>query len=224
MYERTRLSDLTALGAVPALPFWLNGIGASDDQIRDTTWAGYPDEGFWPVTVEAPTFDAATQTLTAEFASYVADPAAKTWTGTYGVRALTADETAARLAASRVAASAQVDTKRDAKLTGGYTHDFGGTIGVKVLQTRDADDKLNWLTSQAAYSAAVAGGQGATMGANFRAADNTTFTLSYADGLNVLLAMAAWGASVYGRSWALKDAIAAAADPASVDITTGWPA
>lgn len=112
-------------------------------------------------------------------------------------------------------------------LAGGYSHDFGSPHGIKSLQTRNADDRINWMTSQAAYSAAVMQGFGAVLGANFRTEDNTDIVLSYADGLGVLLAMAAWGASVYAASWALKNAIDAAEDETAldaIDIEAGWPA
>jgi len=130
------------------------------------------------------------------------------------------------LASLKATKKAAVNTIVSTTLSGGYSHDFGAPHGVKVLQTRDADDRINWLTSQAAYSAAVMGGAGAFEGANFRAEDNTDITLSYADGLNVLLSMAAWGASVYAASWVLKNAIEAAADEAAldaVDVNDGWP-
>lgn len=129
---------------------------------------------------------------------------------------------AVRKASKRAAVSALLDTK----LAAGYPHDFGGEIGTKVLQTRDIHDRTNWLVSQASYGAAVAGGAGAIMGANFRTEDNVNVELSYADGLNVLLAMAAWGAAHYAWSWALKDAIAATEDEAAleaIDIDSGWP-
>lgn len=74
--------------------------------------------------------------------------------------------------------------------------------------------------------AAVAMGAGAVEDASFRTADNSTITLSYADGLAALLAMAAWGKAVMGRSWALKDAVAVAEDMAAlaaIDIGAGWP-
>lgn len=121
--------------------------------------------------------------------------------------------------------AAAVNRKRDALLSGGYTHDFGPP-GVHVLQTRDADDRINWLTSQAAYQAAVAAGRGSVEGAEFRTADNQRITVTFSEGLNVLLAMAAWGKAVFGRSWDLKDAITAAADGAAldaIDIEAGWP-
>ena len=127
----------------------------------------------------------------------------------------------------QAAKAADVIVRRDAILTGGYRHDFGGSVGVKVLQTATADDDTNWLVLQASCTAAVLVGQGATVGAVVRTLDNVNFPLSYADGLQVMLAMSAWGAGVYAASWKLKDAIAAATDQPSldaVDVTAGWPA
>lgn len=121
---------------------------------------------------------------------------------------------------------AAVNHKRDQLLAGGYSHDFGA-LGVHVLQTRGADDRINWLTSQAAYQAAVAAGAGAVEDAEFRTVENVRFVLSYADGLAVLLAMAAWGKAIFGHSWDLKDAIAQAVDHDdldAIDIAAGWPA
>ena len=119
-----------------------------------------------------------------------------------------------------------INAKLNEVLTGGYTVQSGAMAG-KVLQTRNLEDRTNWLISQASYSAAVAAGQGAVEGAEFRTADNSTYTLSYADGLNVLLGMAAWGAACMSNSWTLKDAARAAEDQAAldaVDVESGWPA
>lgn len=119
-----------------------------------------------------------------------------------------------------------INLKLETVLTGGYIVE-AGTMAGKVLQTRNLEDRTNWLVSQASYSVAVAAGQGATMGAQFRTADNSTYTVSFADGLNVLLAMAAWGASCMNHSWGLKDAVAAAQDLVAldaIDIEAGWPA
>lgn len=128
----------------------------------------------------------------------------------------------------RAAKSASVDAKRDAILLGGFAvpAEVSAALAGRVLQTRNENDRTAWLTSQAAYQAAVLNGQGATEGAIFRPQDNITTTVSYAEGLNILLAMAAWGAAIYGRSWDLKDAIAEAADSAAldvIDVDTGWP-
>lgn len=121
--------------------------------------------------------------------------------------------------------TAAINAKRDQILTGGYTV-TSGTLEGKVLQTRNLEDRTNWLTSQAAYSAAVAAGQGSVEGAEFRTEDNQTITLTFSEGLSVLLAMAAWGASVMKRSWDLKDAVAAAEaheDLDAIDIEADWP-
>jgi hypothetical protein len=125
----------------------------------------------------------------------------------------------------KAAKLAAVNAKLNEVLTGGFTVPSGDMAG-KVLQTRNLEDRTNWLISQASYSAAVAAGQGAADGAEFRTADNSTFTLSYADGLTVLLGMAAWGAACMSNSWALKDAASAAEDEAAlaaVDVEGGWP-
>lgn len=140
---------------------------------------------------------------------------------------LTPEEIAAQtptLEARKAALRDEVGRLRDEYLLGGYSHAFGAE-GVHVLQTRGPDDKINWLTSQAAYAAAVAGGHGSVAGASFRSAENATFTVTYTEGLNALLGMAAWGSAIYGRSWALKDEIAAASDEAAldaIDVETGW--
>lgn len=108
----------------------------------------------------------------------------------------------------------------------GFTPSQGPLAG-KTLQTRDIENRTNWLTSQAAYSAAVAAGQGSEQGAVFRTADNQTIVTTYQNGLLTLLAMAAWGKALMGQSWALKDAIDAAesfAELAAIDIDEGWPA
>ena len=121
--------------------------------------------------------------------------------------------------------SKEVSRIRDGYLAGGYSHDFGEPHGVKALQTRP-DDRTNWLTSQAAYSAAIAAGAGNMSGAVFRTEDNVTIGMTYMEGLTVLLAMAAWGQSVMARSWDIKDEIESATDEtelAAVDIESGWP-
>jgi hypothetical protein len=128
----------------------------------------------------------------------------------------------------RAAKIAAVNAKLNEVLTGGFTvpESINVTLAGEVLQTRNLEDRTNWLISQASYSAAVAAGQGAVEGAEFRTADNSTFTLSYADGLTVLLGMAAWGAACMSNSWALKDAANAAEDEAALDavgVEAGWP-
>lgn len=130
------------------------------------------------------------------------------------------------LETERAAKIAAINAKLETVLTSGYTV-AAGTMQGETLQTRNLEDRTNWLISQASYSAAVAMGHGAVEGATFRTADNSTFTVSFSEGLGVLLAMAAWGAAAMSNSWALKDAARAAEDLTTldaVDIEGGWPA
>lgn len=126
---------------------------------------------------------------------------------------------------ARAIATEAVNARRDACFRAGFTPASGPLAG-KTLQVRDVEDRTNWLTSQAAYAAAVAQGGGALQEATFRTESNETITVTYLEGLTALLAMAAWGKAIFGNSWALKDAIAAAADQAAldtIDIEAGWP-
>lgn len=135
------------------------------------------------------------------------------------------DKTAEELTEAKAARKAQVNARLAEMFQGGFTPSTGPLAG-KTLQTRDMEDRTNWLTSQAAYSAAVAAGQGSEEGAVFRTAANETIQTTYQNGLLTLLAMAAWGKTLMGYSWSLKDEIDAAAsfaDLAVIDIETGWP-
>lgn len=109
---------------------------------------------------------------------------------------------------------------------GGFTLSSGPLAG-HTLQTRDNTDRTNWLTSQASYSAAIRQGAGDVAGAEFRTAANETITCTYAEGLQTLLDMAAWGGALMGKSWTLKDRVAAMSDPAEVenfDVASEWAA
>lgn len=119
----------------------------------------------------------------------------------------------------------QVDMTLGGKFQAGFTPTTGPLAG-HTLQTRDSDDRTNWLTSQAAYLAQVNAGNGAALEADFRDEANATVTLSYVDGYTALLQMAAWGKALFQNTWALKDQIKAAADEAAldaIDVTAGWP-
>lgn len=126
---------------------------------------------------------------------------------------------------TKALARSTIDRRRDEVFASGFTPSTGPLAG-KTLQTRNVEDRTNWLTSQAAYSAAVAGGFGSVVDATFRTADNETIICTYAQGLQTLLAMADWGKTVMGASWALKDAVEAAVDLtalSAIDLGAGWP-
>lgn len=131
------------------------------------------------------------------------------------------------LAERKDAMKSAINARRDQAFADGFTVSGTGTdLDGHTLQTRGEEDKINWLTSQAAYSAAVAGGAGDVVDATFRTLSNDTVVMTYGEGLAVLLAMAAWGKTIMGNSWTLKDAVAAAEDNDAldlIDIEAGWP-
>lgn len=228
MYQQVNLANHALVGTPGTLP--LNLVGLSDSVVADISAAvspappGMAGQGWWPVTLVTPGYDATAQIPDGTY-GYAANVGAKTVTGTASLRSLTSGELAAKLAAAKARLTGDINTMRGALIDGGYAHDFGGQIGIKVLQTAD-QDKLNWTQSGVAYNAAIIAGASAVLGAVFRFQDNTMTTLSYADGIAVLLAMSAWGAAIYRYSWGLKDSIAAASTIAAVnaiDITAGWP-
>ncbi|WP_142851029.1 DUF4376 domain-containing protein [Telmatospirillum sp. J64-1] len=115
---------------------------------------------------------------------------------------------------------AAIDAERDRRLALGYRHDFGGDYGVQVLQTRDIDDRTNWLTLDASAKTLVASGMGEHI-LHIRTEANLIIPLTASEVITVLAAMAQHGAAIMAHSWALKDALAAGEE---VDITQGWPA
>jgi hypothetical protein len=131
-----------------------------------------------------------------------------------------------RLAEAKEAKRAAVNSIRDEKLALGYPHDFGQPHGVKTLDTRTEIDRTNWLGAGQLYSAQIAEGNGAVVGATLRTSDNTNITLAFQDALNVILSMGVYTGSILSLSWSLKDQLEAAPDHsalAAIDITAGWP-
>lgn len=115
MYQHTDTSGDTprALGpATSSLPDWLTALGPSKDQIRDTGWAGYLGEGYWPREITAPTLGP-DEVLTEGLASYEPDPAARVWRGVQGKRTLPPPSKADLLAR----AEAAFNTRRDGGVT-----------------------------------------------------------------------------------------------------------
>ena len=107
----------------------------------------------------------------------------------------------------------------------GFPFDAGGALGIQHLQTRNNTDRTNWLTSQNAYQAQIALGNGAVEGATFRTAENNTVVMTFQQAYELLLAMAAWGAQLYQVSWSKQDAIRACTTQAeldAIDVAAGW--
>ncbi|WP_142851036.1 DUF4376 domain-containing protein [Telmatospirillum sp. J64-1] len=115
---------------------------------------------------------------------------------------------------------AAIDAERDRRLALGYRHDFGGDVGVQVLQTRDLTDRTNWLTLDASAKTLVAAGHG-DMPLSIRTEANVVIQVTAAEAVSIMAAMAQHGAAIMAASWALKDALERGEE---VDITQGWHA
>ncbi|TPG14369.1 hypothetical protein [Sphingomonas oligophenolica] len=189
-------------------------LPAFDRRLSDgwllTPLDGHPDAIAacgWSEAPEPPAIDDATEQLGWDGAAWTIEP-------------LSAEEITARAETRRVAARAAVDARAEQAFFAGFAPANPAFAGQR-LQVRGVEDRTNWLTSQASYAAAVDKGYGDVVDASFRTAANTTVTVSYADGLDTLLGMAAWGRAILARSWAIKDAIAV---DEPYDLDTGWPA
>ncbi len=95
-YSKIDLAGPTVIEHSVPLPAWLDGIGASEDQIRNCGWAGHEGIGFWPETVTDPALDPATEILTGEIVWAEPDAQTRTVAGTRAKRDLTPEEIAAR--------------------------------------------------------------------------------------------------------------------------------
>ncbi len=107
IYSKIDLSGPTIIERSVPLPAWLDGIGASEDQIRDCGWAGHEGVGFWPEAVTDPALDPATEALTDEIVWAEPDEQTRTVTGARAKRALTPEEIAARQPRPRVMSKMQ---------------------------------------------------------------------------------------------------------------------
>lgn len=135
---------------------------------------------------------------------------------------ISADE--ALLEEAKRTASNAVNALRDEKIAAGYTHNFGGTAGIRTLDQRSEADAINWLGLKAIADMMVANDQGGEL-LSIRDAGNATFSASAATVAGAIASMGIWRSGVLAHSWSLKDQIAASAEVAAVeaiDIQAGW--
>lgn len=95
-YSKIDLTGPTVIERSVPLPPWLDGIGASEDQIADCAWAGHEGVGYWSEAVTDPALDPATETLTGEIVWSEPDAQTRTVTGERVKRALTPEEIVGR--------------------------------------------------------------------------------------------------------------------------------
>lgn len=107
-----------------------------------------------------------------------------------------------------------------------FPWDFGAPHGVLHLQLRGTDDQANWLTLQAKAMNLIAAGQGDAEVLAIRTEENITVPVTANVAAQIMDALSSFGGNMKAHQWALKDAINAAEDEATldaIDITAGWP-
>lgn len=130
------------------------------------------------------------------------------------------------LAATRAAKTAAVNAKRDAIIGGGYQQNFGGTAGIRTLDTRSERDLIHWQSLRDIWKEMIAGGQGAELVEIIDAA-NDLFTASADTGAAAIHQMGIDYRDIWRHGRALRNDIEIAADEtalAAIDIDAGWPA
>ena len=144
------------------------------------------------------------------------------WTGSRLEPAVAANDLGTLKARKR----GDVNAKRDTLLTSGYRHNFGGTAGVRTLDTRSEQDITNWLVAKGIADSMLATGNDADM-VFLRDASDQTFAASAQTAAGALMALLRWRTAVMTHSWHLKDQINAASSQTAlnaVNIEAGWPA
>lgn len=117
----------------------------------------------------------------------------------------------------------QIDAKRDTLLKGGYhfTHE-GQEL---TLQTRDDEDRINWLGILNAATAMIMAGAGDSL-TKIRTAENVTITITFSQAQLLMLQTLNYQSSLYGSAWDHKDALellTALEEVTAYDVESGWP-
>lgn len=98
----------------------------------------------------------------------------------------------------------------------------------QTLQCRTDHDRTNWIGLMLKCQMMVAAGAGAQpCDMPLRTTANLGVQFTYAETLQIMLAILQWSAAMLGARWALKDACdtaATAEDLAAIDLSSGWPA
>jgi hypothetical protein len=118
----------------------------------------------------------------------------------------------ASIDAKRAAALARVNDIREVKIVLGVP--YAGHVYDSDQRSRD---------NLSATVAAVAAGVPLPDGFSWRTADNVDVPMSPAELVGLAGTMLGYVNMCYARSWALKGELAAAEDPSTVDIESGWP-
>jgi hypothetical protein len=118
------------------------------------------------------------------------------------------------LAGIRQAQIAAINAERDRREQSSFPY-----MGKRI----DSDPVSVQRISVAAATAQMALAQGVPFSLEWTCADNSLLPLDAAGVLGMMQALGAYGLSLHMHARALKDAVNASDDPASIDTSSGWP-
>jgi len=121
---------------------------------------------------------------------------------------------------------AEAEAAYRAFVAGGFPVTLEGHA--ETLQCATPEDRANWLIFKGALDDALAAGANPDDPAPIpvRTTANTLHVVTYAQGLQLIADMRAWGFAAEANRWRLKDLIDAAKsndDLRAIDLTEGWP-
>lgn len=145
------------------------------------------------------------------------------WYQTWVIQDFTEEEISNLIIQKKIEKKSSVEVKRDALLKTGYTFTFEEQI--LTLQTRDDEDRINWLGILNASTSMVMASKGDDL-TKIRTAENVVITLSFSAAQILMLQTLAYQSSIYESSWTHKDDVdklTALEEVLAYDVETGWP-
>ncbi|MCW7544923.1 hypothetical protein N7I30_14035 [Aurantimonas litoralis] len=113
-----------------------------------------------------------------------------------------------------------VNAKRDAIIVAGYRHNFGGSAGIRTLDTRSDSDRVQWLALREIWR-----GMSETDRVEVIDQSNAVFETSAATAATAIYDMGVWHSRVIVHARNLKNAILEASDADAldeIDTEAGW--
>ena len=116
----------------------------------------------------------------------------------------------------------EIDEKRDTLLKSGYHFTFENQL--LFLQTRDDEDRINWLGVLNAATVMVMSGKGSDL-TKIRTGENVTIEIPYSQVQVLMLQTLGYQSSIYEAAWKYKDSLKdmTLEQVLSYDIESGWP-
>lgn len=117
----------------------------------------------------------------------------------------------------------EINSIRDTKLTSGFKFKHGDLS--YTLQTRDDNDRINWLGVLSAATSMVLAGKGEET-TTIRTLENDTLTITYLESQILMLQTLQYQTDIYKAAWDHKDAVEKLMDKKLVknyDCSINWP-